>query len=127
MRRSGPIWMAPIWRRPRLDDTTTAGYQLAIPHLNSAHMNDLTHLIGKEVLIIRGSRGKTDGPGRERAVRCMLDAVDGQMVHATLLEDDPDATVAPRNCGDSGTWHGHSFVRPLQEDGLKSENGDTKA
>lgn len=100
---------------------------MAIPHCDTNHMNDLNQLIGKEVLIIRGSRGKTDGPGRERAVRCMLDAVDGQMVHATLLEDDHDATCAPWHCGDSGTWHGHSFVRPLQEDGLKSEDGDTKA
>ena len=100
---------------------------MAMHLCDTNHMNDLNHLIGKEVLIIRGSRGKTDGPGRERAVRCMLDAVDGQMVHATLLGEDQDATCAPWHCGDSGTWHGHSFVRPLQEDGLKSENGDTKA
>lgn len=99
----------------------------ALPIDHRPYMNDLNHLLGQEVLIIRGSRGKTDGPGRERAVRCMLDAVEGQMVHATLLEDDPDATVAPWRCGDTGTWHGRSFVRPLQEDGLKSQQGGTKA
>lgn len=100
---------------------------MAMHLCDTNHMNDLNHLIGKEVLIIRGSRGKSSGPGRERAVRCMLDAVDGQMVHATLLEDDQDATCAPWHCGDSGTWHGHSFVRPLQAVGPTNQHGDTKA
>lgn len=95
--------------------------------VDTNNMNDLNHLIGKEVLIIRGSRGKSSGPGRERAVRCMLDAVDGQMVHATLLEDDPDATVAPWRCGDSGTWHGRSFVHLLHEGEAFNQHGDTKA
>ena len=100
---------------------------MAMSSVDTNNMNDLNHLIGKEVLIIRGSRGKSSGPGRERAVRCMLDAVDGQMVHATLLEDDPDATVAPWRCGDSGTWHGRSFVHLLHEGEAFNQHGVSQA
>lgn len=88
-------------------------------------MNDLNHLIGKEVLISRGSRGVSVGPARERDVRCMLIAVQGPMVHATLLEDDPVAELGPRKCGHI-IRHGHSFVRPLKVGGPTSQHGGKK-
>lgn len=46
----------------------------------------------------------------ERRVRARLDEVDGHFVHATLLEDDPNAICPPKLAGESGTWHGLSFV-----------------
>lgn len=75
----------------------------------------LRELVGKEITLIRGSRGRTRGPGMEREVRAMLDAVEGGMVFATLLEDDPLATVKPHKAGESGVWHGRSFVKQLAE------------
>jgi hypothetical protein len=67
-------------------------------------------LVGKEILLVRGSRGRREGPGHERRVRARLDSIDGVMVHATLLEDDPHASASPTKAGEHGTWHGHSFV-----------------
>lgn len=66
-------------------------------------------LIGKAILLRRGS-GLGKARGCERLVRARLDAVDGIQVHATLLEEDPLATVPPFHAGDGGVWHGLSFV-----------------
>lgn len=70
----------------------------------------LAAMLGREIQLCRGSRGRMSGPGSERLVRARLDRVDGQVVHATLLEDDPLATTAPHRVGESGYWHGLSFI-----------------
>lgn len=70
----------------------------------------LASLVGAEVVLVRGSRGRTTGPGHERKVRARLDSVSAFDVFATLLEDDPIATTAPFKAGESGVWNGHSFV-----------------
>ena len=70
----------------------------------------LAAFVGREVVLVRGSPGRKEGPGRERRVRARLDKIDPLNVWATLLEDDPDATVAPFKAGEAGIWHGHSFV-----------------
>lgn len=67
-------------------------------------------LLGKDILLNRGSAARTVGPGCDRQVRARLDQVDGIMVYATLLEDDPWATVAPFKAGEAGAWHGLSFI-----------------
>ena len=51
----------------------------------------IADLIGKEIMLVRGSRGRHVGIGHERRVRARLDAVDGMLVQATLLEDEPSA------------------------------------
>ena len=73
--------------------------------------------IGEEVVLIRGSRGRPlgSGPGHERCLRARLDAFQAGTVYCTLLEDDPNATVAPFKSGESGVWHGLSFIRPKHE------------
>lgn len=69
--------------------------------------------IGQEVTLIRGSRGRPTGPGCERLVRARLDSIDAVgNVCCTLLEDDPLATVSPNKAGESGQWHGMSFLAP---------------
>lgn len=70
----------------------------------------LAALVGHEVVLVRGSRGRTEGPGHERSVRARLDSLSAFDVFATLLEDDPNATTAPFKAGESGVWNGHSFV-----------------
>ncbi|MEJ6003770.1 hypothetical protein [Paucibacter soli] len=70
----------------------------------------LAQFVGREVILVRGSRGRNEGAGRERRVRARLDRVDHVNVFATLLEDDPDATCAPFKAGEAGIWHGHSFI-----------------
>lgn len=70
----------------------------------------LMQYVGREVILVRGSRGRLEGAGRERRLRARLDKVEHVNVYATLLEDDPEATVAPFKAGESGIWHGHSFV-----------------
>lgn len=75
--------------------------------------DQVREMIGMEIKLIRGSRGRTQGPGMEREVRAVLDGVENGMVFATLLEDDPMATVKPTKAGDSGVWHGLSFVKGL--------------
>lgn len=85
-----------------------------------------THLqlisrVGQEVFILRGSRGRVEGPGHERKVRARLDRVGRVCINATLLEDDPHATVAPFKAGHQGVWHGHSFVVPLTPCALEKQ------
>ena len=70
----------------------------------------LAAMLGREIQLCRDSRGRMSGPGSERLVRARLDRVDGHLVHATLLEDDPLATTAPHRVGESGCWHGLSFI-----------------
>lgn len=75
----------------------------------------LQALLGQEFRLRRGSRGRTVGEGCDRIVRARLDRVENQMVFATLLEDDPLATAAPKKTGESGIWHGLSFIDNLSE------------
>lgn len=70
-------------------------------------------LLGEEIRLRRGGRGRTVGPGCERLVRARLDRLDGHNVFATLLEDDPLATTDPKRTGESGVWHGLSFIDNL--------------
>lgn len=65
---------------------------------------------GQEIILVRGSRGRVDGPGRERRVRARLVSATTTNVHAVLLEDDPLATTAPYKAGEAGVWHGLSFL-----------------
>ncbi len=69
---------------------------------------------GDEVTLLRGSKGRPAGlvgSGCERRVRARLDSIDASMnVFCTLLEDDPMATVHPTMAGESGCWHGLSFL-----------------
>lgn len=67
-------------------------------------------LVGQEVVLLRGSHGRLDGMGRERRVRARLDGANAHMIHATLLEDDAYASSPPFKAGESGGWHGLSFV-----------------
>lgn len=67
-------------------------------------------LVGQEVVLLRGSRGRLDAMGRERRVRARLDDANAHMIHATLLEDDPHASSPPFKAGETGSWHGLSFV-----------------
>lgn len=53
---------------------------------------------------------RTRSAGCERNVRARLDSVSTFDVFATLLEDDPIATIAPFKAGESDVWSGHSFV-----------------
>lgn len=75
-----------------------------------AQPHPLASLVGREVRIVRGSPSRLTAPGHERRVRARLDRVDGEVVFATLLEDDPAATVSPFKAGETGAWHGLSFV-----------------
>lgn len=70
-------------------------------------------LLGEEIRLRRGGRGRTVGPGCDRLVRARLDRVEGSNVFATLLEDDPLATTDPKLAGESGIWHGLSFIDNL--------------
>lgn len=66
---------------------------------------------GEELRLIRGSRGRLNGPGCERQVRAKLISIDPLMnLVCTLLEDDPLATAKPNKAGESGVWHGLSFI-----------------
>lgn len=65
---------------------------------------------GQEIVLLRGSRGRTNGPGCERRVRALLISATPHNVAAELLQDDPLATVAPQKTGERGIWHGLSFV-----------------
>lgn len=67
-------------------------------------------LVGKAIHLNRGSSGRPTGKGRDRLVRARLDRIEGNMVFATLLEDDPDAGSAPYKAGEEGCWHGLSFI-----------------
>ena len=66
--------------------------------------------VGQEILLLRGSQGRMQGPGHERRVRARLLSADLINVQAELLEDDPNATVAPCKAGEAGIWHGLSFI-----------------
>lgn len=67
--------------------------------------------IGDDVTLIRGSRRRTSGPGCERRIKARLDSIDCHLnVFCTLLEDDPLATTSPYRAGQSGLWHGLSFL-----------------
>lgn len=72
-------------------------------------------LLGQEIVLRRGSRGRATGQGCERTVCARLDRVDGIMVFATLLEDDPMASLAPFKANESGLWHGLSFIDNLEQ------------
>lgn len=67
-------------------------------------------LIGKAIHLNRGNSGRPAGKGRGRLVRARLDRIEGIMVFATLLEDDPEACSAPYKAGEEGCWHGLSFI-----------------
>lgn len=70
---------------------------------------------GDEVTLIRGRRGRgpESGPGFQRKLRARYISGDRFHVCCTLLEDDPDATVAPYKAGEDGYWHGASFIEPI--------------
>lgn len=65
---------------------------------------------GQEIVLLRGARGRTSGPGCERRVRALLISATPHNVAAELLQDDPLATAAPQKAGEKGVWHGLSFV-----------------
>jgi len=67
-------------------------------------------LVGKEILLRRGSEQRRSGVGKLRTVRARLDRVEGHNVFATLLEDDPFAAARPSEAGEDGVWHGRSFI-----------------
>ena len=66
--------------------------------------------VGQQIVLIRGSRGRREGPGCERRVRAQLIAATAYNVHAVLLEDDALATSSPKRNGEAGVWHGLSFI-----------------
>lgn len=65
---------------------------------------------GQEIILLRGSRGRSTGPGCERRVRARLVSATPYNVIANLLDDDPDATTRPTKAGEQGVWHGLSFI-----------------
>lgn len=65
---------------------------------------------GQEIVLLRGSRGRSNGPGHERRVRARLVSASPSIVEAVLLEDDIAATNAPTKAGETGVWHGLSFI-----------------
>ncbi len=67
-------------------------------------------LVGQEVVLLRGSRGRLDGMGHERRVGARQDDANAHMIHATLLEDDSHASSPPFKARETGSWHGLSFV-----------------
>lgn len=71
---------------------------------------------GDEVVLVRGGRGRgpETGPGFEREVRARYLGGSRHEVHCELLEADPHATVKPDRAGETGIWHGESFIRPIQ-------------
>lgn len=68
---------------------------------------------GDEVVLVRGSRGRgpETGPGYEREVRARYLGGDELNVICELLEDDPNGG-SPTKTGETGCWHGESFIRP---------------
>jgi hypothetical protein len=68
---------------------------------------------GDVVILTRGSRGRSQGPGHEREIKARYIGARGGMVFCELLEDDPMATTHPFKAGDRGVWHGRSFIRAL--------------
>lgn len=70
-------------------------------------------LLGKAIVLVRGSSSRLSGPGCKRQVSARLNRVEGGMVFATLLQDDPLAATPPYKSGESGIWHGLSFVKEL--------------
>lgn len=104
--------------RPR-----SRGFSVIDEAMPLEHQDPLRALIGKPVWLLRGARGRDSGPGHFRRVRAILDGVDGELVHATLLEDDAEATVEPLKKGERGIWHGRSFVEPLpdQAEGVRND------
>lgn len=67
-------------------------------------------LIGKPIWLRRGSARRASGLGRNRLVLARLDCVIGTNVWATLLQDDPGASVAPFAAGHQGVWFGEAFI-----------------
>ncbi len=69
---------------------------------------------GDEVILVRGSRGRgpETGPGFERKVRAKYLGGDAVNVFCELLEDDPHGG-APTKAGETGMWHGDSFIQRL--------------
>lgn len=103
-----------VWisiRRVHSDATRRSTGFTLLPRVELPH--EIRVLIGKEVGIRRGSRFRAFGPGCERIVRARLDKVECECVHATLLDDDPLATLGPMKAGESGVWHGLTFVAPM--------------
>lgn len=68
---------------------------------------------GQEIVLVRGSRGRSSGPGCERSVRARLMSATPYNVHAVLLDDDPLAATAPYKAGEVGVWHGLSFLSQM--------------
>ena len=104
--------------RPR-----SRGFSVVDEAMPPAREDPLRAHIGKPVWLLRGARGRDSGPGHFRRVRAILDGVVGDLVHATLLEDDAEATVEPFKTGKRGIWHGRSFVEPLpdQTEGVRDD------
>lgn len=86
----------------------------ALVQAPSAEYRRLQALVGQPVHLVRGARGRTEGPGHERRVMARLDSVSLNLVMATLLQDDPVASTPPHNAGEQGTWHGYSVVEPME-------------
>ena len=70
---------------------------------------------GETVILTRGSRGRTSGPGCEREIKARYIGARGNMVYCELLENDPLATVPPYKAGERGYWNGRSFVRRISD------------
>jgi hypothetical protein len=74
-------------------------------------------MAGQVITLLRGSRTRNTGPGCLRRVRATLLSASPGNLHAVLLEDDPLATARPNKTGESGTWHGLSFIDHALTDG----------
>lgn len=74
-------------------------------------------LPGDEVILIRGGRGRgpETGYGFEREVRAKYLGGDEINVICELLEDDPHGG-SPNKAGETGVWHGESFIRQLSSE-----------
>lgn len=91
----------------------STGWELVAPYKRPDGIQ-----VGDEVVLIRGSRGRgpETGPGFEREVRARYLGGNGPLdVVCELLEDDPNATTLPFRAGETGVWHGESFIRPIHE------------
>jgi len=89
------------------------GFSVVESEIQFAEEDPMLALIGKPIWLLRGARGRHAGLGSFRRVRATLDRIEGHVVHATLLENDPLATVEPFETGQNGIWHGRSFVMPM--------------
>lgn len=108
--RSRLVWIS--IKRVHPDQTVRSTGFTLLPRIELPH--EILALMGKEIGLRRGSRSRSLGPGCERIVRARLDKVEYECVHATLLDDDPLATIGPMKAGESGVWHGLSFIAQME-------------